>query len=168
MFKNPERLAVICVSKFILLLIITGLIAFMGLTQISRLESNIEDMDTQIYNYELLIEELSKPEEEPAEAPKEQPAGRITFASWYDYPLRGAPEYSKTHATAASPFYERGDTLVVTYRNKSVLVRVNDFGPDQSVFPERGIDLSSYAFAKLAPLSRGVIEVTVEPVDAGN
>ena len=42
---------------------------------------------------------------------------------------------------------------------KTVLVRINDRGP---YAPERSLDLSKASFAAIAPLSRGVITVTME------
>ena len=45
---------------------------------------------------------------------------------------------------------------------KSVTVRVNDYGPDRTVFPDRIIDLDKTAFAKLASLGAGVIQVHVK------
>ena len=41
-------------------------------------------------------------------------------------------------------------------------VRVNDYGPDRTVFPDRIIDLDKVAFAKLASLGAGVIQVQVK------
>ncbi|MDD4606750.1 MAG: septal ring lytic transglycosylase RlpA family protein [Patescibacteria group bacterium] len=68
---------------------------------------------------------------------------------------------------AAHPEYERGTYLKVTNleNDKSVVVKVNDWGPDRSIFPERVIDLDSQAFKQLAPLSWGVINVKVEKID---
>lgn len=79
-------------------------------------------------------------------------------ASWYDYELDGI-WYSKDHATAASRFYKRGTILNVSYNNKTIKVRVNDYGPEE--WTGRQLDLSSYAFKQLAPLSKGLIEVIV-------
>lgn len=86
-----------------------------------------------------------------------------TVASWYDYSLPGVPGYSRTHATAASRDWPRGTCLEVCASSVCVMVRVNDYGPRSAIFPGRGIDLSSYAFKQLAPLSKGVIAVTVRP-----
>ena len=85
------------------------------------------------------------------------PNGEMSRASWYDYSLPGAPVYSKTHATAASRDYPRGTYLKVTRDQNSVIVRVNDYVEN----PKVAIDLSSYAFKQLAPLSRGVIMVRI-------
>jgi len=49
-----------------------------------------------------------------------------------------------------------GTRLEVRHNGKTVVVRVNDRGP---FIKGRELDLSSGAFAKLAPLSRGVITV---------
>ena len=97
----------------------------------------------------------------------ELPAQRY-MASWYDYGLPGEPEYSKTHATAATWItdYQRGDCLLVeridTDKGGGVIVRVNDWGPAKYGM---AIDLSSYAFQKLAPLSLGIVEVSIEKLE---
>ena len=82
-------------------------------------------------------------------------------ASWYDYNLDGYPGYSLAHDTAASRDLTRYSTTTVMYNDKSVVVRINDYGPDASVHPDRIIDLSSHAYKQLAPLSTGVITVQV-------
>lgn len=82
----------------------------------------------------------------------------IGGASWYGY---------KGCDCAASPDYPKGTELLVTNvanPSKSVVVRVNDFGPDRSVHPDRVIDLDKVAFQKLAPLGAGVIQVRVNPL----
>ncbi len=75
-------------------------------------------------------------------------------ASWYAY---------KECNCAASPDYPKGTFLVVSAVNsdKTVTVEVNDYGPDRSVHPDRVIDLDAVAFAELAPLGAGIIDVVV-------
>ncbi|MDD5043105.1 MAG: septal ring lytic transglycosylase RlpA family protein [Patescibacteria group bacterium] len=72
-------------------------------------------------------------------------------ASWYKY---------KNCDCAASPDYPKGTLLKVTNleNNKSVTVKVNDYGPDRSIFPARIIDLDKVAFKKLANLRAGIIK----------
>ena len=84
------------------------------------------------------------------------------LASWYDYGLPDAENYSETHLTAASRTFPRGTYLIVSRGNSSVVVRVNDYGPEE--WTGREIDLSSYAFSQLAPLSLGIIEVKIEKI----
>lgn len=76
-------------------------------------------------------------------------------ASWYAY--RGC-------LCAAHPYFSKGSLLRVTdaVSGKSVIVTVNDRGPDQRVHPGRVIDLDSLAFKQLASLGAGTIEVKVE------
>lgn len=79
-------------------------------------------------------------------------------ATWYKY---------KQCNCAASPDFPKGTELLVRsvdQPDKTVVVRVNDYGPDRSLFPTRVIDLDSVAFKLLSPLSAGVIRVTVEPL----
>lgn len=102
-------------------------------------------------------------------------------ASWYDYQLKGYPNYSKENYTAASRDYPRGTKLRVcrygtscyegfcvsgkwqfpdkqgNFKEKCVDVRVNDYVENPDVI----IDLSSVAFKALAPLSRGIIDVEI-------
>lgn len=92
------------------------------------------------------------------EAVKSPPGREAMFATWYDYSLSDAPEYSLTHATAASRTYPR-ETQLLVCTTKCVQVRVNDYGPEE--WTGKDIDLSSFAFKQLAPLSRGVIVVEV-------
>ena len=85
----------------------------------------------------------------------EEPIPEVGDASWYAY---------KDCDCAASPDYPKGTYLVVTRTDdptRSVTVRVNDYGPDRSVFPNRVIDLDKVAFKKIASLGAGVISVRV-------
>lgn len=77
-------------------------------------------------------------------------------ASWYKY---------KDCRCAASPDFPKGTRVRVTSQanpTKSVVVRINDWGPERDKFPERAIDLDAQAFKLLAPLGAGVIRVNVE------
>lgn len=83
---------------------------------------------------------------------------RMGTATWYKY---------KQCNCAASPDFPKGTELLVRSVDrpeKTVVVRVNDYGPDRSLFPTRVIDLDAVAFTLLSPLSAGVIRVTVEPI----
>ncbi len=76
-------------------------------------------------------------------------------ASWYGY---------KNCDCVASPDYPKGSMLEVSSvadPTKIVKVKVNDYGPDRTVFPDRIIDLDKNAFQKLAPLGAGVISVRI-------
>src|SRR3989339_439780 len=77
--------------------------------------------------------------------------------SWYKY---------KGGNFAASPDFPKNSRLRVFNgdRSKFVDVTVNDYGPDRGLFPDRVIDLDRTAFAKIAPLGAGVVDVTVEPL----
>ncbi len=79
-------------------------------------------------------------------------------ASWYKY---------KGCDCAASPDYPKGTKLKVTNtdNDKSVIVTINDWGPDRSVFPDRVIDLDAVAFKKIGSTRSGLIKVKVEPLD---
>lgn len=86
----------------------------------------------------------------------EETIPEVGEASWYAY---------KGCDCAASPDYPKGTFLVVTLADdptKTVTVKVNDYGPDRSIFPNRVIDLDKVAFAKLASTRAGVIDVVVK------
>jgi len=77
-------------------------------------------------------------------------------ASWYAY---------KGCDCAASPDYPKGTFLVVSRADdptRSVTVKVNDWGPDRSVFPNRIIDLDKVAFEKIGNPRGGVMQVIVK------
>jgi len=81
-------------------------------------------------------------------------------ASWYAY---------KGCDCAASPDFPKGSYVKVTRLSdptKSVIVRINDYGPERDIFPDRVIDLDKVAFQKIAPLGAGLTNVKVEPVEA--
>lgn len=72
------------------------------------------------------------------------------IATWYDPPWSGL--------TAAHPWLAFGSRVTVTdvASGRSVTVVIDDRGP---FAPGRIIDLSSEAFARLAPLGRGILRV---------
>jgi len=89
------------------------------------------------------------------------------LASWYGEEHRGmlmanGQRFDPDKCTAASWFYDLGTKVVVTHEDKSVIVEITDRGPAKSLLKKgRIIDLSRAAFAKLADLDLGVIDVTV-------
>ncbi len=86
----------------------------------------------------------------------EETIPEIGKASWYGY---------KNCDCAASPDYPKGTLLVVTRADdptRTVTVKVNDYGPDRSVHPERVIDLDKVAFQKLGSLGAGILDVRVQ------
>ena len=93
--------------------------------------------------------------------------GAADVASWYGENHRGllmanGQRFDPDKCTAASWFYDLGTKVVVTHEDKSVVVEITDRGPAKSLLKKgRIIDLSRAAFAKLADLDLGVIDVTV-------
>lgn len=65
---------------------------------------------------------------------------------------------------AAHPFYAKGRFVRVTSlkSGKSIIVKINDRGPELDKHPDRVIDLDAAAFSELAPLLSGTIGVRVE------
>lgn len=84
---------------------------------------------------------------------------RTGTATWYKY---------KGCLCAASPEVPKGTKLKVSRQDdpsKSVIITVNDYGPDRKLFPERVIDLDKVAFAKIGNPRGGVLNVTVERIE---
>jgi rare lipoprotein A len=79
-------------------------------------------------------------------------------ASWYRY---------RDCDCAASPDYPKGAKLKITNleNNKTVVVTVNDYGPDRTVHPDRLLDLDLVAFKKIASKTAGLIKIKIEPVN---
>lgn len=78
-------------------------------------------------------------------------------ASWYAYTGK---------MKCASVRYPKGTWLRVTNQEngKQIIVQVNDYGPDPGT--GKVIDLDKVAFAKLASIGQGVIEVKIEEIEA--
>jgi rare lipoprotein A (peptidoglycan hydrolase) len=98
-------------------------------------------------------------------APVIQPQPKVIMvgqASFYDYTLKSGWS-SFGHLVCAARDFKRNSMLTVINKDngKSVICKITDFGPDEAIFPERIVDLSSYAFSQLAPLSRGLINVEI-------
>jgi rare lipoprotein A len=90
----------------------------------------------------------------------EKPEAGKGLASWYNQ-----KKYIGVHGDyVASTQYPRGTKLKVTNlkNNKSVIVKVNDYGPEK--WTGRIIDLEVSAFKKIAWKGTGVINVSVEPI----
>ncbi len=78
-------------------------------------------------------------------------------ASWYAFTGK---------MKCASVRYSRGTWLRVTNQEngKQIIVQVNDYGPDPGT--GKVIDLDKVAFAELASIGQGVIEVKIEEIDS--
>lgn len=87
------------------------------------------------------------------EGEKDRKEGAI---SWYAKGVNkdGTP-FNPTKLTAACWKEYRYKTFRVTYNGNSIVVRCNDTGPFREM--ERVLDLSSGAFRRLAPLSKGIL-----------
>lgn len=92
----------------------------------------------------------------------------VDQASWYGQEHRGqlmanGQRFDPDKLTAASWFYDLGTKVVVTHDNRSVVVEITDRGPARRLVNEgRKIDLSRAAFARLACLDLGLIDVTIQ------
>ena len=67
---------------------------------------------------------------------------------------------------AASTKFKKGSVLRVINlaNNKYVDVIVNDYGPDNTRYPDRIIDLDRVAFQKIAHLESGLISIIIYPL----
>ena len=91
-------------------------------------------------------------------------------ASWYGGKFHGrttasGEKFNKWAMTAASNSHKMGTKLLVTNKanGKSVVVKVNDTGGFKKY--GRTLDLSRGAFAKIANINKGLIEVTIKKVN---
>ena len=94
-------------------------------------------------------------------------------ASWYGEAHRGKPmangaPFDPDRLTAASWFFPLGAKVrvsVLSQTNRTIIVTITDHGPARRLVAQgRVIDLARAAFEKMAPIERGLIEVSVEPV----
>ena len=79
-------------------------------------------------------------------------------ASWYAY---------KKCLCAASPDVPKGSRLLVSREDdptRTVVVTVNDYGPERSKHPDRVIDLDKVAFKRIGNPRGGVMNVRVEVI----
>lgn len=86
-------------------------------------------------------------------------------ASWYGESYRGkrmanGQPFTPDALTCAAWEWPLGTTLLVTHRHRTVRVVVTDRGP-AAKFPDRIVDLSRAAFARIADTRHGVVRVTV-------
>lgn len=111
------------------------------------------------------LEEAPKveiPEKEPNQPPAKDQVAKtrvVGIASWYDYTI-GGENWSESHNTCASRTLKRYTMARVTNieTGESVECYVNDY----IEHPDREIDLSSHAFAQIAPLDLGLVKVIIE------
>lgn len=106
------------------------------------------------------------PDVEARDRPADQSDGHtnIVRASWYDlhgHTTASGDTFDRHGLTAAHPTLPFGTRLLVERDGRTVDVVVNDRGPWIS---GRDLDLSRAAFAELAPLGAGVIDVRIEVI----
>ncbi len=94
-----------------------------------------------------------------------RPRAVVGKASYYGEGYRGKPmangqRFNPDALTCATWKWPLGTRLRVTWRTRSVVVTVTDRGPSLAL--DRIIDLSQAAFAAIAPLPLGIIEVTIQ------
>lgn len=96
------------------------------------------------------------------EPPVAQQKGANGVASYYDYTLDSGWSSIGHYVCATRDFKRYYFVKVVNIKNgKSVECCVTDYGPDESLFPERIVDLSSTSFNKISSTSLGIIDVAV-------
>jgi len=105
------------------------------------------------------VPEIQAPVEE---LPQPYVLSEIGVASYYDYTLDDGWS-SLGHRVCATRNWDRYSYIKVTNvaNGKSVVCKVTDYGPEEAIFPERIVDLSSYSFSQIADLKLGIINVTI-------
>ncbi len=85
--------------------------------------------------------------------------------SWYDQSKYKKFNHKNGNFTASTE-YPIGSKLKVTNidNNKSILVKINDFGPNKNIYPNRILDLDKSAFNKLSKTWKGTFLGYIEPV----
>ena len=85
-------------------------------------------------------------------------SGRVVTASWYKHGKTTAngEHFNPNGLTAAHKKLPFGTILLLTYEDKSVIVRINDRGP---FIKGREIDLSKGAAKALGCIEKGVCDV---------
>ena len=84
-------------------------------------------------------------------------------ASYYDYVLDGGWSSVGHYVCATRDFIRYSYVEATNVANgKSVICKVTDYGPDESIFPDRIIDLSSTAFKAISDTKLGVVDVAVK------
>lgn len=94
-------------------------------------------------------------------------AAEKVYASWYGVPYHGrktasGERYNMWAFTAAHRTLPFGTKLRVTYKDRSVIVKVNDRGP---FIKGRSLDLSRAAADALGCTAVGICLVTIERVN---
>ena len=69
--------------------------------------------------------------------------------------------YTGNDLTAAHRTLPFGTKLRVTYKGKSVVVKINDRGPSHKIKPRRDLDLSRAAAAQIGMIGAGVAKVCI-------
>jgi rare lipoprotein A len=86
-------------------------------------------------------------------------------ASYYDYVLDGGWSSVGHYVCATRDFIRYSYVEATNVANgKTVICKVTDYGPDESVFPDRIIDLSSTAFSAISDTKLGVANVAVKQI----
>jgi rare lipoprotein A len=99
---------------------------------------------------------------QPGPAEAGQVCGTASFygAGHHGRPMANGRPFNMHALTAAMWGVPFGTKYRVTHKGKSVVVTITDRGPAKRL--KRAIDLSQAAFAKIAPLNKGVIPVCME------
>lgn len=154
-------------AKVLFLTILSAIIIMVGVVLFSNEEGKTQDLRLEAVRYQKRSLEIRQ-ERLRSILMAEMEGTKQGKASWYDYSLEGDIFYSREHFTAASRDWPRGTMLIVCRIQDPPQivqfcsrVRVNDYGPDENVHPDRIIDLSSAAFRILADPAEGVIDVEV-------
>jgi rare lipoprotein A (peptidoglycan hydrolase) len=163
-----------------ILIALSSVLFVSAVAVVSIKNSAVTEHETETVNHLILSDEkkdrvVSKFDEPIKVITKEGKTEMFGTASWYDFTFNpdGSSRvcyidredcWTGTQFVAAMRDVPRGTIVKVTNldNRRSVNVRIADYGPDESVFPYRIIDLSSAAFGEIAYLPEGLTEVKLE------
>lgn len=150
-------------------LIVIVVLLISGTVVTDQIQTHImKQQQAQLQNLQVQADKIAKSQldqENRIKQLEQEYKDSLSFGSYYDYILDSGWS-SEGHRVCASRDYKRGTMLKVTNLSnmKSVECLVTDYGPDENIFPERKIDLSSYAFSLISSLQKGVIPVSIQKV----
>jgi len=128
--------------------------------------TDIENLDSVLNESMMMIDSLKKEESIRSEKRKALIKYEEGIASFYGKPFHGRRTasgelFNMNCLTAAHKKLPFGTQVRVYYDDDSLDVRITDRGPFKK---GRIIDLSQAAFAKLSPLSVGIIKVKIKVI----
>lgn len=142
-------------KSFIVAFVLVAINFFFPILYVQNIDDTVEKIATTTQTTQI----VEKPQDEA-------PVGLQGVASYYDYTLDSGWS-SIGHFVCATRDFERYSCVKATNvaNGRSVYCKVTDYGPDESIFPERVIDLSSTSFSAISSTKLGIADVIVEQAE---